>query len=216
MPSNEDQARLNSIVAIQLNFLKLNMEPKAKSFDIGVRSLALHFLTESEEDSFTDWRLQGRQSATHKCSTSQQELQKRGFVPVLALTDFTTVFKNMQMAVKLNQISMSFAEDSIQDFVAFLRLVQVSVTDDLVRLEDELTDQAALLGDSQDPANQTLLLTYHGTQKKSELSLIHERSMVHEDSVCINARDLSQNQISASSRSDEDASMVFGEGSPFK
>ena len=42
----------------------------------------------------------------------------------------------MQLGIKLNQVSLNFAEDSLHDFIAFLKLVQVSISDDLVRLED--------------------------------------------------------------------------------
>jgi len=50
------------------------------------------------------------------------------------------LFKSMQLAVKLNQVSLAFAEDSLSDFIAFLNLVKMSVSDDLSRLEDELFD----------------------------------------------------------------------------
>jgi hypothetical protein len=54
------------------------------------------------------------------------------------------VFKRMQLAVKLNSVSFSFAEDSLHDFISFLRLVQVSIGEDLVRLEDNMDQQVSL------------------------------------------------------------------------
>ena len=47
-------------------------------------------------------------------------------------------------------MSLAFAEDSLHDFLAFLKLVQVSVSDDLSRLEDEFIAHTVPLGDSQD------------------------------------------------------------------
>ena len=49
--------RLSCHVAINLNNLKLNVRPEEKAFEIQLRSVALHYLTEAFEDKFTGWRL---------------------------------------------------------------------------------------------------------------------------------------------------------------
>ena len=231
--SGNDMVRLNSSIALQLNHLKLELVPKSKSFALELRSLALHFLTDSYEQEPSDV-LQGRLSpnSTMKCSTSQQELTRRGYVPILALTDFSTVFQAKQMAVRLNQVSLSLAEDSLQNFVAFLRLVQVSVSDDLVRLEDQLFDQS--LSDSQalSTGEASMLVTYQGQPLRKDLSVIREQSMAREESVLLSSSDQQHLRLGSSapdksvgeSQTREilldsqaaDESVLFGEEHPFQ
>ena len=69
---------------------------------------------------------------------SYQELHRKGFVPILAVADFNLIFKQQVLKVKLNAINVNFAQDSLRDFINFLKLVQVSITDDLTSLEDAI------------------------------------------------------------------------------
>lgn len=150
--SDEQLFRLSCHVALHLNHLQLSVSPMDKQFELQLRSLALHYLTENSEPFFDTWRLQGinlsqlpaqdgsqrQDSSSHSCTTSHQELQRRGFCALIAFSDVHVLFKSVQLGCKLNQVALNFAEDSLHDFIAFLRLVQVAVTDDLVRLEDAI------------------------------------------------------------------------------
>lgn len=59
-------------------------------------------------------------------------------MPLIALSDLAMATKTKNINIKVNQVSLSFAEDSLHDIIAFFRLVKVSISDDLVRLEDTL------------------------------------------------------------------------------
>ena len=49
--------RLSYHIALHLNHLQLSMTPMDKQFELQLRSIALHYLTENSEESFTNWRL---------------------------------------------------------------------------------------------------------------------------------------------------------------
>lgn len=64
----------------------------------------------------------------------------------------------------------------MQHFIAFLKLVQVSISDHLGRLDDELFDN---IENSQGSGHASMLVTYQGKQElleKGDLSLIREQS----------------------------------------
>ena len=48
------------------------------------------------------------------------------------------------LKVKLSAINVSFAQDSLRDFMNFLKLVQVSITDDLTTIEDAIEQSVNL------------------------------------------------------------------------
>ena len=164
---------------------------------------------------------------TVRCSTSQQEMQKRGFVPLIAFSDIHLLFQSANLGVKVDTISLAFAEDSINDFMAFLRLVKVSITDDLVRLEDKFDQTVVDLEESKNVDGSDMemsrpLMAYDGKGfdninkmgANRQLSLIQEHSMAQEESVLL--RETSYRSQDARSASDFENSVLFGDDHPFK
>lgn len=66
------------------------------------------------------------------------ELSRFGFVPLITLNDFQINLAGVSLMVNLSSTQISFAYDSLAAFIDFLKLVQISISDDLVRLEDKL------------------------------------------------------------------------------
>lgn len=52
--------RLSRHVAVHLNNFEMTLAPKQKRMDLKVRSLALHYLTESRPENYLNWILQGK------------------------------------------------------------------------------------------------------------------------------------------------------------
>ena len=99
--------------------------------------------------------------------------------------------------------------------MAFLKLVQVSISDDLVRLEDELFDKSVTIHNSgRGLDDSSPLVTYQGKMDKADLSLIREKSATQEESVILSQR--FDNAESRHSDTDMNQSVLFGQDHPFK
>ena len=94
---DHEQFRVQVQVAVQLNNLTLQSNPKEKSNIFKCESTSVYFLSDTKYEKWPSWILYAKPEVQiggqMKNVRSYQELHRKGFVPILAVSDFNLIFK---------------------------------------------------------------------------------------------------------------------------